>query len=194
MHFLRSGNLSSAETLAETQLQKASRQSNEYWQFLLVKSECLRLRGRTREALELIGIEINEDVSPEVLALWKMHRGYVLRMRNSYLEAKRAFDDAERIARENEFSTILMEILVRRAMILFFAEDLAASQETYRKALELARRQGDLFLPSVALAGTGKNLMIRGNFRDAIGWYEQALAKAKEAYGEHWFAGRLVMD
>lgn len=90
------------------------------------------------------------------------------------------FDEAERIARENELSTILIEVLVRRAMIFFFAED-AASQQTYRTALDLARQHGDLFLQAVALAGTGKNQMIRGNFRDAIGWYEQALAVAQQA-------------
>lgn len=84
----RSGDLSAAEALADTNLQIANVESNEYWQLLFVKSECLRMRGRTREALGLIGNEINENVSPEVLALWKMHRGYVLGMRNSYLDAR----------------------------------------------------------------------------------------------------------
>jgi len=178
---LRFGDISAAQMLADAHLAVSPVGADDHWRFLFVKSECLRMRGRTREALDLIGSEINDNSAPDILALWKMHRGYVLGMRNSYLEAKQEFDEAERIATEHGLDQLLIEVLVRRAMILFFAEDLAASQETYRNALEMARQHGDLFLQAVALAGTGKNLMIRSNFRDAIGWYEQALAAAQLA-------------
>jgi tetratricopeptide (TPR) repeat protein len=101
-------------------------------------------------------------------------------MRNAYLESKQEFDRAEEIASSNGLHNVSLDNLLRRAMILFFAEQLAASQEAYRRALQLALVQGDLFSQALALAGTGKNLMIRKDYRGAIGWYEQALSAAME--------------
>jgi len=97
-----------------------------------------------------------------------MHRAYFLGMRNSYVEAAKGFDEVEEIASAQGLRTVKIEILLRRAMILFFAEDLDASQDTYQTALELAQDHDDKFQEVVALAGTGKNLMIRGKFQEAI--------------------------
>ena len=178
---IRAGNLALANYESDLGLQTSLPGTDEHWRFRFAKAECLRLRGQTGDALELTGTRIDaEHISPEIFALWKMHRGYVLGVRNSYLEAKQALNEAERVAKENQLQSVLVEILVRRGMILFFAEDLSGSQETYREALQLAQQQGDLFLKAVALAGTGKNLMIRGNFHHAIDWYERALAAAQE--------------
>jgi len=178
----RTGNLDRAMKAAEVGMERTSPNTDEYQQFLFVKAECLRTKGQVRQALELIGESINESgLSPETCALWHMHRGYFLGMRNAYVESKQEFDKAEDIASNQSLSHISLDILLRRAMILFFAEELVASQDAYRKALQVAEVHGDLFSQALALAGTGNNLMIRKNYREAVGWYEKALVAAKES-------------
>lgn len=85
----RSGNLLSALAAAESGMQQSTPHTDEHLRFLFIKAECLRTKGQVRQALELIGTEIDEPgLSPETCALWRMHRGYFLGMRNAYLESK----------------------------------------------------------------------------------------------------------
>lgn len=173
---LRAGDLSSARDAAERGLSATDPADDEYWRFVFVKADCLRITGNVREAIELLKTDLSDKpLSKEVIALWRMHRAYLLGMRNSYLEAQQEFDAADLVATQAGLKAVSLEILLRRAMILFFAEELVASQLSYRKALALARDVKDPYSEALAMAGTGKNLMIRKNYREAISWYRSAL-------------------
>src|SRR5690349_11577863 len=88
----RAGRLDAALASAESGIQQSAPQTDAYYQFLFVKADCLRTKGQVRQALEIIGEAIQEsNLSPETCALWHMHRGYFLGMRNAYLESNQEF-------------------------------------------------------------------------------------------------------
>jgi hypothetical protein len=124
----RAGKLDAALAASEAGMQQSAPHTDEHLQFMFVKADCLRTKGQLRQALEIIGETIDESgLSSETCALWHMHRGYFRGMTNAYLESTQEFDRAEKIAASDGLSQVSLDILLRRAMILFFAEELVAS-------------------------------------------------------------------
>lgn len=174
---LRSGALVAALEAADAGLAAAEPTTDAFWKLLFIKTESLRMQGRTADALALLDAHpIPPRQSQEIQALLNMHRGYLLSTQARYSEAKPCLDKAWRIASHERFDAVLLEVELRRAMFLFFAGELDESRHQYQALVERLDNEPQSEIRAIALAGIGKNAMIRGQYEEAIGWYEQALA------------------
>lgn len=95
--------------------------------------------------------------------------------------AGRLLDQAARLAPDSGDPILVGSLDLGMGNLRGLMEDPSGAERHYRKALELAVAQGDLYLRANATGGLGFNLLKNSRFDEALPWFEQALGLAEEA-------------
>jgi tetratricopeptide (TPR) repeat protein len=175
---MRLGDLDGASKIAEEEIQRAGDQGNttELWRFRFVRAQILEVHGRVDEALkylESFAPPLAEDVKSS--ASLKIHRGYCLGLLCRYEAAHRHLSEAEAMARSGNLPELQADAYLSRAFIFFRQQDYVSSDRLFGCALEIGEQVGGWYYHGHALWGIGKNLMIQGQYRDAVPWLEESL-------------------
>ena len=178
---LRCGRIDRAIEISEQSISTCTPDSEDSWRFRFCLSDCLRTKGLTKESLEVLQSRGDSmSLQPELEALLRIHRGFVLGLQTRFRDALSEFRVAKLIVEQASLSTaVRIELGVRKGMVLFLAGDLSDSESNYREALSLSLASSDNFNESVAYAGIGKNAMARGDYKGAIEWQDKAMVIAK---------------
>jgi len=190
----RHGDFDHAKSLCQSALSSSDAPQSDYSELFFLTVECLRIQGDSHGASRLL------DEAPDLMKesqqgslLLQMHRGYLLGTQSRFAEALKLLTDAELASQNGNLDSLLGDIRLRKAMVLFFASDYNASEKLYRSTLEHAVQAKDEYRQLLANAGIGKNNMIRGKFRVAIGWFQQALSIA-QATDESFLAATMKSE
>jgi tetratricopeptide (TPR) repeat protein len=181
---MRLGDLDRASEIAEAEIQRVGDQGNttELWRFRFVRAQVLEARGHADEALkylEALAPPPAEDV--ESCAGLKMHRGYYSGLLCRYEVAHRLLAEADVMATQAGLPKVQGEIYLSRAFIFFRQKDYISSDRMFRSVLSIAEQVRGWYFRGHALWGIGKNLMIQGQYHDAMPWLEQSLGIFEDA-------------
>lgn len=173
--------LDGASRVAEDEICRFGDKGNtaEIWQFRFIRSEIIRLRGHTEEALrylesqESVNLPDTSDID-SLARLW-MHRGYCYGLLGRHELSLRLLAAAEETARDSGLFELLCEVHQRQAMILFRQQDYGASDRIFRIILKLSDEMEGWYFQGNARWGIGKNLMIQRHYREAMPWLKDSL-------------------
>lgn len=185
------GNLQTADRQAEQGARRGSANSSSPWQwkFLLLRARVLLQRGQQDRVPSLLN-SLASETSLEVTR--KTILGSALTKLGKYDGAENTLAAAQKQATEAGLTALLPEIEVRKGTLYAkrSQDELAAS--TLRHAIDLGRRQDDLFSEAEALNQLGNMLLADGKPDQAIPLFEQALALTSRI-GTPYF-GQLFQD
>ncbi len=177
----RHGNLQEALGMAERGLSAGNIEPVWQARFLLLKSEILATSGKPQEALALLesfepqGPEATEFTARRLMtqALARIHRA-------EFHPARALLEDAWQLALRTGSRELLAEVGNRHGICLTQLDDAEAAEATLRRALDNARRAGDSYLEMAALGNLGFLRLLTARYDEAIPWFEQLLALARE--------------
>jgi CHAT domain-containing protein/Flp pilus assembly protein TadD len=181
---IRRGNLDHALAQADRGYREWRRQpdSKPYWQFRTAKAEVLLAQGKARDALPLLDGDIPAGPAFRELAVRRlMLQGAARTLLAEFSEARRLLEKAAVMAPDTASPILQAEVDLRIGTALGLSGDSAGAERHYRKALEAAVRQRDLYLQASALGGVGFSLLRSERVDEAIPWFEQALTLAEKA-------------
>jgi CHAT domain-containing protein len=181
---IRRGNLDHALDQADRGYREWSHRpdSKPYWQFRTAKAEVFLAQGKARDALSLL--EGNMPAGPafrELAVRRLIVQGSARTLLAEFSEARRLLERAAVMAPDAASPILQAEVDLRTGTVLSLSGDSAGAELHYRKTLEVAVRQRDLYLQASALGGLGFNLLRSARFDEALPWFEQALTLAEKA-------------
>lgn len=184
-------NLKRGETL--TALQEANRglqrfpseETEQHWQFLVLKAEILHVQGLEKECLSLLSKELPPSLATsEEATRRKLIQGAASAAIRQFDEAEKFFAEAERLV--NSYHPELAgEFALRYGTLHFWKGESAAAEAAYKRALEFARQQKDPFLEAAAIGNLGAVTTLEGHYDESAEWNRAAaeLARAVGARG-----------
>ncbi|MGO9094976.1 MAG: CHAT domain-containing protein [Bryobacteraceae bacterium] len=98
-----------------------------------------------------------------------------------FAEPRRLLEQAASLAPATGSPFLSGDLQLRLGNLLGLSGDLTGADQSYRKALDIAVAQGDLYLQANASGGLGFNLLRNSRFDEALPWLEQALLLAEKA-------------
>jgi len=175
---MRLGDLDGASKIAEAEIQRASDRGNatELWRLRFVRAQVLEAHGHVEEALKYL-----ESVAPpaaedlESRANLKVHLGFYSGLLGRCELAHRLLGEAEVVACGAGLLKLQGDVYLARGFIFFRQRDYVASDQMFRSVLTIAEQGGGWYFRGHALWGIGKNLMIQGQYGDALPWLEESL-------------------
>ncbi len=181
---IRRGNLDRALAQAERGYREWRQRpdSKPCWQFRIAKAEVLLAQGKARDALPLLDGSMPGGPAFRELAVRQlMGRAYARTLLAEFGEAKRLLEQAAALAPAAASPTLQAEVDLRTGIALSLSGDSAGAERHYRKTLEVALRERDLYLQASALGGLGFTLLKISRFDEALPWFEQTLTVAEKA-------------
>ena len=180
---LRRGELPAA--LQETDLalqQFPSEKSEWHWRFEVLKAEILHAQGMEREALTLLDTELPPALATSDVAIRRrLTQGAASATIRRLTEADQYLSEAETLAKTSH-PELLGEVALRYGTLHFWKGEGPAAEAAYKKALDLARGQKDLFLEASALSGLGAATTMQGRYDESVDW-NRAAAKLARSVG-----------
>ncbi len=85
------------------------------------------------------------------------------------------------MARGGSLPELQADVYLSRAFILFRQQNYVSSEHLFQCALEIGEQVGGWYYHGHALWGIGKNLMIQGQYYDAMPWLKQSLGIFEDA-------------
>ncbi len=156
-----------------------SEESEWHWRFKVLKAEILARQGLTKESLELLRADPPASLAIADLAV---RRKVVQGVANAWLrqgvDAEQSLADAEDLARVHH-PELLGEVALGRGAAHFLAGDLKGAATAYHDALQTARKQKDLYVETLGLAGLGVVATKEERYDESIDWNQAALQLAQ---------------
>ena len=159
--------------------------SAEIWNLRFSRSDLLRFRGHTEEALSYLSVKEkefspNNNDFPTQIGL-KKTRGYCLGMMGKYNPSDGLLEEAERLARDIESLELLCEVWQSQAWFSYVRKRFVSSDRLFREIFRTSEQIDSWYFRAIGLWGIGKNLMMRGHdnkdetlLREALPWFEEA--------------------
>jgi tetratricopeptide (TPR) repeat protein len=181
---MRLGDLDGASKIVEAEIDRVGDQGNTtaLWHFRFVRAQVEEARGHVEEALKYLeSLPPPEANDIESCAGLKMHRGFYSGLLCRYEVGYRLLGEAEVMAREGSLRELEASIYLSRAFIFFRQKDYVSSDRMFRSALKVGEQVSGWYFRGHALWGIGKNLMIQGEYREAMPWLEESLGIFEDA-------------
>jgi tetratricopeptide (TPR) repeat protein len=175
--------------------------SSDLWHLRFLRTDLIRLRGHTDEALAYLAAKETEfplegSDTPSLIGL-KRTRGYCLGMLGKYGPSDGLLKEAEYLARDAGLLELLCEVWHCQAWFLYVRNEFETSDRLFREILRASEEIGGWYFRAIGLWGIGKNIMMRGHanndallLTEALGWFEQshdlfaAAGRRMFAYGD----------
>lgn len=181
---IRRGNLDHALAQAQRGYREWCDQpgSKPCWQFRAAKAEALLAQGKARDALPLLEGSVPAGAAFRELAVRQlMLRGFAKYLLADFGESTRLLEQAAVMAAGTGSPILQAEVDLRTGSALGLVGDFAGAERHYRRALEIAVAQRDLYLQANALGGLGFTLLRSARVEEAVPWLEQALTLSEKA-------------
>jgi CHAT domain-containing protein len=171
------GELIAAQAEADRYSRSYAEQNPQWaWKFRILEAETLILRGMSPDALALLTPEPPAALSmDEVAVRRKLWQSAALPVS---ADAKRSLDEAEQLAL-NYQPKLVDEVELRKGIFFLRSSNFTAAEASFRKALEIARRQSQPYLEASALINLGFTAMKNQHYGEAIDWNNAALTLAQ---------------
>ncbi len=145
------------------------------WRFRILKAQLLVFRREYKEALALLDESLPPALATTGIAARKaMVEGVAYRYAQQYEDSEEKFIEAERLASSYQ-PQIMDEILNNRGALEVEEVKYVAAQETFHRALLLARERKDRVQEANALGNLGFVATKREHFDESIDWNRSAL-------------------
>ncbi|MEO8130211.1 MAG: CHAT domain-containing protein [Bryobacteraceae bacterium] len=175
----RRGDLAQARDEAHSAAQRYPATSSYHWRFRLLEAEALLYKGERQAAAAILAEHPPDgDAFFQVDARRDMLQGYML-TRGSQAEAAKLLNEAHRKASSHGFSGLLGEIEVLQGMGMVAAGHPDEARLLFLSARERAVQQHDPYHEAISLLDLGMLSKSKSRFDEALGWFEQALARAR---------------
>ena len=169
------GDLLGASQEAEEAYRRLGDRPEWAWQFRVLDAEILAWRGLSKDSLSLLDAPFPPKLADSEVAIRKeMIEGLANSFLQRFREAEKHLAIAEKLA-QSHTSRLQGEVFLTRGTLLFLQGDLFAAQGSFRKALQGAQQDGDLFLEARASGSLGLVSMNQEHFDESIDWYTQSL-------------------
>ena len=170
------GELAAANTDVDQALKRFGARNVEWlWRFRILKARILASQSDSLNALSVLSGELpaplaNTDIAVQKLTL----EGIAYRIAQDFDSSHRAFVAAEQRA-TSSFQRLLPKVLIARAALEVDQKNYSAADETYHRALFLARQQNDRDQEAAALVNLARLAMSQERFDAAIDQNQAAL-------------------
>jgi len=156
-----------------------SEDSEWHWRFRVLKAEILDRQGLHAESLKLLELGLPPFLAKSDVAI---RRKFTQGVANAWLrrptDGNRLLSEAETLAKESH-PELLDEVELRRGAVAFLAGDLTSAATAYHDALQIARKQKDLYVETLGLAGLAAVATKEERYDESIDWHQTALQLAQ---------------
>lgn len=157
------------------------------------KQQNIYFRFRLLEAASLIGLKqhgpalaILSDPIPPGMAgsseavLWRMNHGMALLYSGRLAEADRMLQDALVTAKQIGSTALIAEVEARLGAAALRRQDNEAAEVLLRRSLDVATKEGNISLRTIAMGNLGVLLTQTFRLEEAVFWQEQAAEEFKK--------------
>jgi len=131
-------------------------------------------RGAQQELEDHIS-ELSRNVSPESNALVAFARGHLAAMRPDYDEAVRAYDEANRLLRDLDATTLAGDMLSFTCLALYYKGDLEGSLKAGKRALQIHEASNEILAMARDLSNLANVYNERREFDEAMRSYRRSI-------------------
>ena len=173
---IRHGELDAARTDIDRAYGEYGSKNEEWaWRFRILKAQLFVFRRQYKEALALLDESLPPALATTGIAARKaMVEGVAYRYAQQYEDSEKEFIEAERLASSYQ-PQIMGEILNNRGALEVEEVKYVAAQETFHRALLLARERKDRVQEANALGNLGFVATKQEHFDESIDWNRSAL-------------------
>jgi CHAT domain-containing protein len=177
---LKRGQLESAGEVTDRAYGRyPSEESEWHWRFKVLKAEILARQGLIKESLDLLRADPPATLAVADLAVRrKVVQGVASAWLRQGPSAEQYLTDAQTLARAHH-PELLGEVALGRGAADFLASDLRGAAMAYQDALQTARKQKDLYVETLGLAGLGAVATKEERYDESIDWNQAALQLAQ---------------
>jgi CHAT domain-containing protein len=186
------GELADAKTDVDLALNRFGAGNVEWlWRFRILKARILASQSDSSNALAVLSGDLpaplaNTDIAVQKLLL----EGAAYRIAQDFDKSDRAFVAAEQRA-TSSFQQLLPRVLIARAALEVDQKNYTVADETYRRALFLARQQNDRDQEAAALVNLARLAMSQERFDAAIDQNQAALRLSRSMGKQTYVATAL---
>jgi len=153
-----------------------------FWWFRCIMAQCLGMQGRFAEALDLVEVnKLTTGLESALLGQLLIQKSFYLSRIGNYLQARDVLQEAADLADETGQLSLRCEVEINQMTLAFYMADHEGMERRARSALSLSLQHGLPLVEARACSGIGKSFMLKGEFAEAITWYERSRGRFVDA-------------
>ncbi len=147
------------------------------WRFRLLKAEILVNRGLSQDALTLLAPELPGGLAAELSVKKFLVQGLAYTSLGRLQQADESLKSAEQLSTSSP-SSLQAEVLSARGILQVRQGSLDSAQQTFRRALEVARAQDAPFVEAAILLNLSFVSVHQHHYDEAVDWANAAYERA----------------
>jgi CHAT domain-containing protein len=177
-NLLRTERYEAALAKTEATVKHTGPESAWHWKLRLLKAEILLAKREAKQAQAVLAFQFPAgNTGKEELARQRLCQGQAAYLLQNYAEAEQRLNEARALA-EN-IPALLAETELRQGSLWARNGSIDAAEPKFRKVLQFAQQQGDVYLQLNATGNIGFVLLRLSRYEEAIPWFEKTLALAR---------------